>query len=116
MEQECIEILVEGRTQSFDPGMRLLSSSGTGWEGFLLEAHRISQSGRLTRISQRHNLVVLCTAGWATVEVCIGGVEHRLTVTAGNLCLLGGGYELGSLAWSGTHEIVIVRVCPKYSG
>jgi AraC-like DNA-binding protein len=63
-----------------------------------------------------HTLLALCTAGRAEIQIRGGGAEHRLVSVPGRLFVLGRGYELESVSWSGTCELLCAEVRPSRLG
>jgi AraC family transcriptional regulator len=111
-----IPIVVNGRGRPIAFSELLWSSARSAWSGFPLEAHRLGPSGLLTDCALPHTLLALCTAGRAEIQTRGGGVEHRLVSVPGRLFVLGRGYELKSVSWSGTCELLCVEVCPSRLG
>jgi AraC family transcriptional regulator len=87
------------------------SSARSSWAGFPLEAYRVGPSGRLTDFTVPHALLALCTVGRAEIRIRGSGPERRPVSVPGRLFVLGRGYELESVSWSGTCELLCVEVC-----
>ena len=68
-------------------------------------------SGRLTDFTVPHALLALCTVGRAEIRIRGSGPERRPVSVPGRLFVLGRGYELESVSWSGTCELLCVEVC-----
>jgi AraC family transcriptional regulator len=111
-----IPIVVDGRGRPTAFSELLWSSARSSWSGFPLEAHRVGPSGRLTDCTLPHTLLALCTAGRAEIQIRGGGAEHRLVSVPRRLFVLGRGYELESVSWSGTCELLCAEVCPSRLG
>jgi AraC family transcriptional regulator len=90
----------------------LVSSTGTVWSGFPLEAHRASEGGFITHPALPYCMVVLCTGGQARVLVEAGGIERRFILERGKLCIYPAGCEIESFSWSGIHETLVVELRP----
>ena len=65
----------------------------------------------LTGCTLPHALLALSTAGRAEIQIRGGGAEHRIVSVPGRLFVLGRGYELESVSWSGTCELLCAEVC-----
>jgi AraC family transcriptional regulator len=116
MHCDGIPIVVERRGRSIAFSELLWSSARSSWSGFPLEAHRVGLSGLLTDCTLPHTLLALCTAGRAEIQIRASGAEHRLVSVPGRLFVLGRGYELESVSWSGTCELLCAEVCPSRLG
>ena len=111
MHRDGIPIVVDKRGRPIAFSELRWSSARSSWSGFPLEAHRVGPSGLLTDCTLPHTLLALCTAGRAEIQIRAGGAEHRLVSVPGRLFVLGRGYELESVSWSGTRELLYAEVC-----
>jgi AraC family transcriptional regulator len=116
MHRDGIPIVVDRRGGPIAFSELIWSSAVSSWSGFPLEAHRVGASGLITDCTLRHTLLALCTAGRAEIQIRGGGAEHRLVSVPGRLFVLGRGYELESVSWSGTCELLCAEVCPSRLG
>ena len=116
MHRDGIPIVVDGRGIPTAFSELLWSSARSSWSGFALEAHRVGPSGLLTGCTLPHTLLALCTAGSAEIQIHGGGAEHHLVSVPGRLFVLGRGYELESVSWSGTCELLCAEVGPSRLG
>ncbi len=96
----------------FRLGEPRLSSAGTDWPGFLLEAQHASGSGSLVHRALTYSLVVLCTGGRARMRIETGGVESSFILERGRICVFPGGRDIDSCSWSGRYEVLVVEVGP----
>ena len=101
-----------GRSGPFGLGEPRLSSAGTDWAGFPLEAQRASGSGSFVYHALTYSLVVLCTGGRASMRVEAGGVESRFILEQGRICVFPGGRDIDSCSWSGRYEVLVVELGP----
>jgi AraC family transcriptional regulator len=102
MSGKRLEELIDGRLQSVDPTLPLISSAQTGWSGFLLE-RSVCHNGNAGSILFPQTELILVVAGSISVEYRASSVDKSFFASADSLTIWPAGYELSPVSWTVEH-------------
>jgi AraC family transcriptional regulator len=88
----------------------VLSSLDFDWSGFRLDVYRLPPNARLENTYVGNAAVSLVTGGRARARIRAGGATLDVIAKPGRICILGPGYEMKAVSWTGAHEVAHVEV------
>ncbi len=94
-----LEELIDGRLQSAEPTLPLISSAQTSWSGFLLE-RGVCHGGAAASVLFPHAEVIMVVSGSICVEYHGRGDQERFVAATGTITIWPAGYELSPVRWT----------------
>jgi AraC family transcriptional regulator len=99
MSGKRLEELIDGRLQSAEPTLPLISSAQTARSGFLLERN-VCHDGGAGSILFPYTELIVVVLGSVCVEYRRLSVDKRFFAGAGSVTIWPAGYELGTVSWT----------------